>query len=50
MASYKRPPSRSEVRQMRREKKRIIFFSALVILTALGALVGLLYVLNRSAR
>jgi hypothetical protein len=46
MAGYRRPLSNSEVRQIRRQKGRIFFFSALAVLLALLAMAGLICALH----
>ncbi len=46
MAGYKRPLSQGELRQIRREKKRVLFWIALVICIAIAGVVGLIYLLN----
>jgi len=49
MAGYRRPFSRGELRQIRQQKMRVIFFCALGTLIALGAVSGMIYLLYMSA-
>jgi hypothetical protein len=44
---YKRPLSRGELRRMRRERRRIITWSALVVFLALAGVAGLIYLIYR---
>ena len=46
VAGYQRPLSRGELRQIRRERRRVVFWTALVILLAIAGVVGLIYLLN----
>jgi hypothetical protein len=48
MAGYRRPPSRTESRQIRRQRRRIFFGSALVVSFALAVFVGLLYLIHHA--
>ena len=45
MAGYRRPLSRNELQQIRRQKMRVIFFCALGTLLASGAVSGAIYLL-----
>ena len=42
MAGYKRPPSRSEVRQMRRTRMRLVLWGTAVLLFTLVGIAGLI--------
>ena len=48
MAGYKRPPSRSEVRQMQRARGRIVFWCAAVVFFTVAGVAGLIYLLYAS--
>jgi len=48
MAGYSRPLSRNELRQIRRQKQRIFFWSAAAVCFVLTALVGLLYLMHNT--
>jgi len=45
MASYKRPFSKSELRQIRRQKRRIFVWCAVALFLCLAALSGMLYIM-----
>jgi len=48
MAGYRRPLSRNELQQIRRQKMRVIFVCALGTLIALGAVSGVIYLLYKT--
>ena len=48
VAGYRRPLSQNELRQIRREKRRVFFWCALVIMFATAGVAGLIYLLYKS--
>jgi hypothetical protein len=48
MAGYKRALSRSEVRQIRRARRRIVLWCAAAVFFALAGVVGLIYLMYQS--
>jgi len=48
MAGYKRPFSRSELRQMARTKRRTFFWCAVAVFFAVAGVAGLIYLMNQS--
>lgn len=45
VTGYRRPPSRSELRQMRRQRMRLVMFCGLALVFILGAVAGLIYLM-----
>lgn len=45
VAGYRRPPSRGELRQMRRQKMRVGFICGLAIIFGVGAVSGVIYLM-----
>jgi len=47
MASYRRPLSKNELRQIRRQKTRIVAWCGVAVCCTLAAITGLLYLMYK---